>query len=84
MLFRISVRGSDSHRSLQEIAMRQFRSIGLLIALLAGSTARADQPVEMKVPAPELEGIADWINSKGFKLSDQRGKVLVLHFWTFG
>jgi hypothetical protein len=64
--------------------MRLSCSIGLIVALLGGSTAHADQPVEMKVPAPELEGISDWINSKGFKLSDQRGKVLVLHFWTYG
>jgi hypothetical protein len=64
--------------------MQPLRMMSLVVVLLAGHAVRAEQPVEMKVPAPELEGISDWINSKGFKLGDQRGKVVVLHFWTFG
>ena len=34
--------------------------------------------------APELRGIAAWINCEPFTLSDLRGKVVALHFWTFG
>ena len=36
--------------------------------------------------APELEERSDeeWINSKPLKLSELRGQVVVLHFWTFG
>lgn len=64
--------------------MQPLRLIGMVIALLVGHAAHAQQPVEMKVPAPELEGITDWVNSKGTMLSDQRGKVVVLHFWTYG
>jgi hypothetical protein len=41
-------------------------------------------PVAMKIPAPELQGIEEWLNSKPLKLKDQKGKVVVLHFWTFG
>lgn len=36
------------------------------------------------VPAPELTEVADWINSKPLKLADQKGKVVVVHFWTHG
>jgi len=37
-------------------------------------------------PAPELaeRPAEEWLNSKPFKLADMQGKVVVLHFWTFG
>jgi thiol-disulfide isomerase/thioredoxin len=36
------------------------------------------------VPAPEFTGATNWINSKPLKLADQKGKVVVVHFWTNG
>jgi peroxiredoxin len=44
------------------------------------STANGAGPV----PAPEFTGVTDWINSKPLKLADQKGKVVVVHFWTNG
>ncbi len=44
----------------------------------------AQEPVAMKIPAPELKGIDEWINSKPLQLKALKGKVVVLHFWTFG
>ena len=42
-------------------------------------------PSSDRLPAaPEFVGITEWFNSKPFSLSDQRGKVLVVHFWTNG
>jgi peroxiredoxin len=35
-------------------------------------------------PAPELTGVTEWVNSKPLKLADQKGKVVVVHFWTNG
>jgi thiol-disulfide isomerase/thioredoxin len=34
--------------------------------------------------APDLTGISDWINSEPLTLADLRGKVVLVHFWTFG
>ncbi|MEE8168125.1 MAG: redoxin domain-containing protein, partial [Candidatus Hydrothermarchaeales archaeon] len=33
--------------------------------------------------APELEGIAAWINSEPLTLEELRGKVVLLDFWTY-
>lgn len=63
---------------------------GAIVALIVGSAmamppqAGAQQPVAMQMAAPELKGIDLWINSKPTALSDLKGKVVVLHFWTFG
>jgi len=35
-------------------------------------------------PAPELVGITDWVNTEPTTLADLRGRVVVVHFWTFG
>ncbi len=57
----------------------------LTFFLAAPAPVKADQqPVSMRVKAPELVEVTDWVNSKPFKLADQKGKVVVLHFWTFG
>lgn len=34
-------------------------------------------------PAPELRGITAWINSQPLSLAALRGKVVLVHFWTF-
>ena len=34
-------------------------------------------------PAPELTGITAWINSDPLTLASLRGKVVLVHFWTF-
>jgi thiol-disulfide isomerase/thioredoxin len=34
--------------------------------------------------APELVGISDWINGGPLTLASLRGKVVLVHFWTFG
>jgi thiol-disulfide isomerase/thioredoxin len=41
-------------------------------------------PLEDLGPAPELTGITAWINTPPTTLADLRGKVVLVHFWTFG
>lgn len=35
-------------------------------------------------PAPEFASVSAWIQSEPLRLSDQKGKVVVVHFWTNG
>ncbi len=47
-----------------------------------------DLPANVKLdnggPAPEPAGITDWINSGPQTLAGLRGRVVLVHFWTFG
>jgi thiol-disulfide isomerase/thioredoxin len=36
-----------------------------------------------KIHAPELVGISDWLNSKPLTISQLKGKVVLLDFWTY-
>lgn len=40
-------------------------------------------PVQGGETAPELQGIAGYINTEPFNLSDYRGKVILVDFWTY-
>src|SRR6266436_2491390 len=53
-------------------------------ATLVANALTAEEPKSMEQKAPELAVITQWINSKPPALKDLRGKVVVLHFWTFG
>jgi hypothetical protein len=57
--------------------------LGQSVGIWAAS-GRGDDRGEMPVAAPEFTGITDWINSKPLKLADQKGKVVIIHFWTNG
>jgi hypothetical protein len=69
---------------MQRMVTAKVGALVLGLSLLAAPCAGAQEPAEMRIPAPELKGIDEWINSKATKLSDLKGKVVVLHFWTFG
>jgi methionine-R-sulfoxide reductase len=61
-------------------------AIGAVLGMFAlSSTMVAAEPARLeKIPAPEFTGITDWVNTKPIKIANQRGKVVVLHFWTNG
>jgi peroxiredoxin len=56
-------------------------SLGIWAAIGRGSDGDA-KPASP--PAPEFTGVTEWINSKPLNLADQKGKVVVVHFWTNG
>ena len=35
-------------------------------------------------PAPNFVGISNWLNSSPLSITDLRGKVLLVDFWTYG
>ncbi|MBI4021655.1 MAG: thioredoxin family protein [Candidatus Aenigmarchaeota archaeon] len=55
--------------------------LGLLFALSPPPVATGDLP--SYGPAPELAGIAGWINAEPFTLEELRGKVVLIDFWTY-
>jgi hypothetical protein len=69
--------------------MKQLLPIAASIFLVGAalfwlSRVHGEQPVAMKIAAPELKDVDEWLNSKPLQLRDLRGKVVALHFWTFG
>jgi hypothetical protein len=76
--------------------MKARSSLVWAAALLSGIMALApwlpvasggeSNPAALNTPAPELVG-GEWRNTPGnapLTLAAERGKVTILHFWTFG
>jgi cytochrome c biogenesis protein CcdA/thiol-disulfide isomerase/thioredoxin len=56
-----------------------------LIVLRPSASDRSPAvPLEDLGPASELKGITAWINTPPTSLAALRGKVVLVHFWTFG
>jgi peroxiredoxin len=51
---------------------------------LLGTAFDFSKVKQIAVKAPEIAGIEGWINSHPLTISQLHGKVVVLHFWTFG
>ena len=64
--------------------------LGLSAGFWAALGRGGDRPMpntgsdKAPVAAPEFTGVTEWINSKPLKLADQKGKVVVVQFWTNG
>lgn len=72
-------------------ASRQEQIVSLLtepqrrqLTRLVGKPFDVGQVRQQIVPAPELREIGAWINSQPLRLSDLRGRVVALHFFTHG
>ena len=51
---------------------------------LRGKAIELSKLRPLTAQAPELRGVTDWINSEPLTIKELRGKVVALHFWTFG
>lgn len=72
------------------------RLLSCLLLVLAIAPARAADedakdpstwtPIKIsgRQPAPEFAGITAWLNSPPLKMSELKGKVVVVHFLAFG
>lgn len=52
----------------------------------SGSSTQETETIKLLEPiqkAPELTGTQSWINSEPLKLSDLKGKVVIVDFWTY-
>ena len=63
----------------------------MVLSIIFGSCQREDtflgvEPLsgsKLVEDAPELKGLGPWINSEPFTLEDQKGKVVLIDFWTY-
>lgn len=55
----------------------------LTLTFAAPSPLGGDVPAADAVPAPEFQNIDTWLNSQPLKLSELRGKVVLVDFWTY-
>ncbi|MBO9687123.1 MAG: thioredoxin family protein [Mitsuaria chitosanitabida] len=66
---------------LAEWPRRSFTLILLAVSSIASSSQAASPPIEG--PAPALSGATGWLNSPPIDLGAQRGRVVVVSFWTY-
>jgi peroxiredoxin len=73
--------------------MPRFRSsrwvvvLGLItgiVSVFAGVSRAQFLKPGKTAPAPEFRGVTQWINSDPLSMSQLRGKVVLVHFWTNG
>lgn len=60
---------------------------GLNTAAMADERNTPDARIdvaEVTGPAPNFKGISNWLNSGPLTMSDLRGKVVMVNFWTYG
>ncbi|WP_295988845.1 thioredoxin family protein [uncultured Variovorax sp.] len=56
---------------------------GLTLTFAAPSPLSGGIPASEVQPAPEFQNIDTWLNSQPLKLSELRGKVVLVDFWTY-
>lgn len=64
---------------LKKIALGALIATSLAASVMPGAAQSAAAPA----PAPEFTGIENWLNSPPLTLASQRGKVVLVDFWTY-
>jgi cytochrome c biogenesis protein CcdA/thiol-disulfide isomerase/thioredoxin len=78
---RLRTRVPEYTRALQRL--ERTSAVEDAIAGLLGNRAVEDRTLRDFGPAPEFEGITDWLNSEPLRLDALRGKVVLIDFWTY-
>jgi cytochrome c biogenesis protein CcdA/thiol-disulfide isomerase/thioredoxin len=78
---RLGTRVPEYTRSLQRL--ERTSAVEDAIAGLLGNRAVEDSTLRDFGPAPDFEGITDWLNSEPLTLDELRGKVVLIDFWTY-
>lgn len=72
---------TDTWKKVSELLSPQQQTI---LSRMIGKPFDFSRVLRIGCVAPEMQGVTEWINSEPLKLADLRGKVVVVHFWTFG
>jgi thiol-disulfide isomerase/thioredoxin len=75
--------GERARRQQEALALLTERQRRMLLELMGPPFDVSALPA-VACQAPELEGVTEWINSPPLTLASLRGKVVVVHFYTFG
>jgi thiol-disulfide isomerase/thioredoxin len=51
--------------------------------IASGDDTSRTVPAEDAVPAPELAGVAEWLNTTPLTMASLRGRVVLVDFWTY-
>jgi hypothetical protein len=57
-------------------------ALGLLVGPAGGQGTQ--QFAEDRIKSPELRDVTEWLNSKPLTLEKLKGRVVVIHFFTYG
>jgi len=60
---------------------------GAATSIVAAETPRTRAPITVaanEAAAPNFVGLGNWFNSAPLNISDLRGKVVLVNFWTYG
>lgn len=54
------------------------------LSKLVGEPFDVSKLGNVRFKAPEFDATDGWLNTRGLRMADLRGRVTVLHFWTYG
>lgn len=65
------------------IYVEQFPTTSVPSNIISLNQEKLINPIARPYPAPRIEGITEWINSKPLMLEQLKGKVVLIDFWTY-
>ncbi|MBI1249133.1 redoxin domain-containing protein [bacterium] len=83
---------AETQKELEDLRQQEMKKLTIVLSReqqqgwlqLAGNDFDFSQVTQGPFKVPEFQEATTWINSNGMKLSDLRGRVVVVHFYCFG